>query len=85
MVFQILALKKAIGISNTNWYVKYQLVLQIPTIGISNTNWCFKYQLVYKLLFEVMSVLLLNMSNDPTTRTRTTTTTTTTKWKLEPR
>jgi hypothetical protein len=41
-----MALKKAIGISNTNlistsntnWYFKYQLVLQIP-IGTSNTNY----------------------------------------------
>jgi hypothetical protein len=47
------AFKKAIGISNTNcigtlntnWYLKYQLVLQIP-IGTSNTNWYLKYQLV---------------------------------------
>jgi hypothetical protein len=30
MESQILALKKVIGISNTNWYFKYQLVLQIP-------------------------------------------------------
>jgi hypothetical protein len=33
------ALKKAIVTSNTNWYFKYQLVLQIPIpIGTSNTN-----------------------------------------------
>jgi hypothetical protein len=44
----ILALKKAIGISNTNWYIKYQLVHQIP-IGTSNTNWYFKYQLVLQI------------------------------------
>jgi hypothetical protein len=51
-----MALKKAIGISNTNlistsntnWYFKYQLVLQIP-IGTSNTNWYFKYQLVLQI------------------------------------
>jgi hypothetical protein len=36
MESQILALKIAIGISNTNWCFKYQLVLQI-TIGTSNT------------------------------------------------
>jgi hypothetical protein len=30
MESQILALKKVIGISNTNWYFKYQLVLLIP-------------------------------------------------------
>jgi hypothetical protein len=29
MVAQILALKKAIGISNTNWYFKYQLVYKL--------------------------------------------------------
>jgi hypothetical protein len=41
------------GISNTsilrsNWYFKYQLVLQIP-IGTSNTNWYFKYQLILQI------------------------------------
>jgi hypothetical protein len=36
------------GASNTNWYFKYQLVLQIP-IGTSNTNWYFKYQLVLQI------------------------------------
>jgi hypothetical protein len=60
MVSQIIALKKAIGISNTSWYVKYQLVCQIP-IGMSNTNWYDKYQLVWQIPiaiafgFEVMS------------------------------
>jgi hypothetical protein len=48
MESQILALKKAIGISNTNWYFKYQLILQIP-IGTSITNWYFKYQLVLQI------------------------------------
>jgi hypothetical protein len=44
-----MALKKAIGISNTNLIsTKYQLVLQIP-IGTSNTNWYFKYQLVLQI------------------------------------
>jgi hypothetical protein len=34
MESQILALKKGdcIGISNTNWYFKYQLLLQIPIV-----------------------------------------------------
>jgi hypothetical protein len=47
------AFKKAIGISNTNWYFKYQLVLQIPIgtantkyIGTSSADWYFQYQLV---------------------------------------
>jgi hypothetical protein len=48
MESQILALKKAIGISHTNWYFKYQLVLQI-SIGTSNTNWNYKYQLVLQI------------------------------------
>jgi hypothetical protein len=54
----ILVLQIPIGTSNTNWYVKYQLVpwvpigtfkyqlvLQLP-IGTLNTNWYFEYQLV---------------------------------------
>jgi hypothetical protein len=51
MESQILALKKAIGIKNTNWYFKYQLVLQVP-IGTSNTNWYFKYQLNWYFKYQ---------------------------------
>jgi hypothetical protein len=40
MESQILALKKAIGISNNNWYFKYQLVLRVPIVT-SNTNFYF--------------------------------------------
>jgi hypothetical protein len=41
-------LKKAIGIWNTNWYLKYQLVLQIP-IGTWSADWYFNYQLVLRI------------------------------------
>jgi hypothetical protein len=34
MESQILALKKAIGISNTNWYFKYQLVFGMLVVQI---------------------------------------------------
>jgi hypothetical protein len=33
---QILALKKVIGISNTNWYFECRLVLQIPIVTSKN-------------------------------------------------
>jgi hypothetical protein len=60
MESRILALKKAIGTSNTNWYfqipigtsntnwyTKYELVLRVP-IGTSSANWYFEYQLVHR-------------------------------------
>jgi hypothetical protein len=48
MESQILALKKVIGISNTNCYFKYQLLLQIPIVT-SNTNCYSKYQLLLQI------------------------------------